>query len=464
MNETHPRVLVIAGDSIGRHGNGGWTLYNLFKGWPADRLAQVHFDEVNPDSSVCRRHWHLGPDDVPPVVRTMRRLLRGAGFAPGTAAGASRPGRVAGHSENHRSDGRMRCVARAWMDCVPFRVPSACLQEMGEFRPDIIYVLPGPIRPTQLAVVLANKLGAAVVPHFMDDWPRCMYTGSWLTWVPRQQLNRSLAALLRLAPLSLTISPAMADEYVRRYGTCFEAMMNCVDVPKALPPARTDAGGGLQLAYVGGIHLGRKEMLLDVARAANVLRARGIPAEIVCYDLRVGDDDRRELEATGAIRVAGRLPDEGAIDILQQACALLHVEPFAARSAELLRLSLSTKLPLYLAAGRSVLAYGPATMASLRYLGQNRAGLLVTERQPEALAAALGRLLAGAELRGQLGRAAWQLARANHDAPTERARLLSLLRHASRGQGEGGSAVVSGARERPNRPSVRQRRHQAIKP
>ena len=77
--------------------------------------------------------------------------------------------------------------------------------------------------------------------------------------------------------------------------------------------------------------------------------------------------------------------------------------------------------------GRPVLAYGPPDGASVRYVGDNGLGVVVTERKHESLLAAVIRLCSDTGLREQLGLAGWRIARERYAADRMRDRFQRLL-------------------------------------
>ena len=76
MTEPYPRVLLVTGSAFGQHTATAVTMTNLFRGWPADRLALACHEScaVEAGGGICRRLWRLSLADVP-IDRTVRRLL-----------------------------------------------------------------------------------------------------------------------------------------------------------------------------------------------------------------------------------------------------------------------------------------------------------------------------------------------------------------------------------------------------
>jgi hypothetical protein len=129
------------------------------------------------------------------------------------------------------------------------------------------------------------------------------------------------------------------------------------------------------------------------------------------------------------VKLAAPLPEQEALRLrcLQEASVLLHLDPLHGPAATYLRLSLSTKLPFYLASGRAILARAAAGSATIDYLAEHRAAAAVTDASPECLQNALRMLLTNQDLRHRLGRSAWLLARGRHDAPGQRERFRLFL-------------------------------------
>jgi glycosyltransferase involved in cell wall biosynthesis len=304
------------------------------------------------------------------------------------------------------------------------------LEWAREFHPDVIYCLSRPFRPIRLQNRLADELGVPMLPHVMDDFMSQMYRNNWLENGPRQALKRSVGGQVRRCPFALAISPAMAAEYTRRFGKPFFPLMNCVDVPTSwMEPPAENGETPLSIAYVGGLHLGRFESLVETAAVVKNLRGEGMRVEIVAYELGDDQEQRAALERTGTVKLAGPLPGQEALRLqcLQKASVLLHLDALYGHAAMYSRLSLSTKLPFYLAAGRAILARAAAGSAPIDYLAEHQAAVTVTDPSPERLQDALQMLLTNQDLRHRLGWSAWLLARARHDASGQRERFRLLL-------------------------------------
>ena len=227
----------------------------------------------------------------------------------------------------------------------------------------------------------------------------------------------------------MSIGPAMAAEYEQRYGLCFRPFMNCVDVPDEFgigPPAKP--GRPIRLLYFGGLHLNRWRGLESVGRALLALREEGHPVELVIYTSKEDIAQYgKALSTIPLIRLHEMLPLDHLKAALQAADLLVHVDSFDEAPRRYLRFSMSTKLPLCMASGRPLLAYGPRELASCRYVLDAQCGVVVGEQDTKLLLQAIRALASDPRRRAELGRRGWVVARQNHHAGVVRERFRLVL-------------------------------------
>ena len=265
------------------------------------------------------------------------------------------------------------------------------------------------------------------MPHLLDDWPETLYANGELGGRARATTRRLLRETLRGAPAVGVISQAMADEYRERYGITATPLMNCVDTLGS-PKAAGSAPATVRFAYIGGLHLGRAPLLREIARAVEDVDG----AELVIH---APDDDlalHRGLFADiSHLRYGPSLAAQDVPSALEAADVLVHIESFDEETSRYTRLSISTKIPQYLAAARPVLAVGPAHLASIRHLVESGAAVVVDE-VPGTLREDVRRLSADGGLRHRLATAGVRFAEQRHHSSVVRENLRRLLEEACR--------------------------------
>ncbi|MDR4477322.1 MAG: hypothetical protein R3B11_15150 [Nitrospira sp.] len=415
MNQELPRVLIVTSNNFNLVTGGGITLTNLFRGWPHDRLANLHEDVLPDDHSVCRTFYRLTEEEIRWVwpfslVRTWYgRKKQQALVSEGGPSGSAGPSWL-GSFKRLIGDGAPK---RA-------RLTPALIDWVERFRPTLLYGFLGSLEQLTLTRALARYLNVPLVIHMMDDWPAVLYRNGLLSPVMGPVVRHQLRRVLREARGRFAICDAMCEEYAQRYGYAFQSFQNALVPAEWLPHARTQwqAGQPFVVRYVGSIVPdGQKESLRDIAQAVAEMRAAGRQIELRIHSPQRDTEYLRSVPLpSGAIRIEG--PPESSIvpRLLAQSDLLLLPYNFDARSARYIRLSLPTKAPAYMISGTPVLVYAPADVATARYATREAWGYVVSEQGQEAVKAGLTRLMDDASLRERLGRRAQAVAVARHDA------------------------------------------------
>jgi glycosyltransferase involved in cell wall biosynthesis len=419
---------------MGGIGGTAITLENLFGDWPAGRIGQVHTIKTSP-GDVSELDYFYSPKNAPIDFYTRRMLshggktlVRGAPSNPGVPVG---PG-----DQNARA--WMHSQMRALADISPIRTPRDLIAWVRAFKPDLVYSLLGNVRMMRLATVVSELADVPLVPHFMDDWPTTLYSSGELFGRARSTVESAMRDVLRRAPLGLGISNAMSEEYSRRFGIKFATFGNSVDSAAFDSDHAAEApynDGVLVLTYAGGLHLERWRSLMILSDCLKELNDRGPIARLIVYAPRV------DLQQYGGVlgnaphvHIGGSLEPEDVPAAVAAADILVHVESFDEQIRRFTRLSLSTKIPQYLAAGRPILALGPREAASMRHIASVGAGIVVGSTDPASLRDAITTLCASPTLRSEMGHLGAVYAKATYARDIVRKELGAVLREAAAGR------------------------------
>jgi glycosyltransferase involved in cell wall biosynthesis len=415
-----PRVLFVTSAAFNRVTGGGITFGNLFRGWPADRLATVHNDMVPTTDDVCRLYYRLSRREID---RWPRRTHAAEMPVAGPAAAVAPPGLVR----------RLKTfvIGNAWPDAG--RLTPQLAEWIDAFRPQLLYTILGTIGMMELIDAIRTRFGLPLVIHFMDDWPSHLYRGGLLSALPRARMEALIHRLVGAARARLAIGAAMARVYGERYGVPFTPFQNALDLaslPVGLDSAARPIGDPAQLLYVGSIFDNAQfSSLVDIAQAVAGLAAAGRRIRLDIHSpAHLAERFRPRLEVAPCVRLHDTITDDAAF-FRRIAAADLLVLPvnFDADSLRLVRFSMPTKLPAYLASGTPVLVYGPREAAQVAYAADEGWGHVVGARDAAALRGAVTRLLDDQALRARLVGTARAVLRKNHDAAAVRRRFHDTL-------------------------------------
>jgi hypothetical protein len=150
------------------------------------------------------------------------------------------------------------------------------------------------------------------------------------------------------------------------------------------------------------------------------------------------------LTIPGSMEFKGCLNAAEVEQVIGQSDILVHVESMDRLSRRLTRLSVSTKIPQYLASGKCLLAVGPPEVASMRYVRDHEAAMVITDLK--TLRGALEELILSPELRQRYAVNSLRLAHQRHESKILTDLLVSTLRGVMAAKPDTGSSLAAAHR------------------
>jgi hypothetical protein len=193
----------------------------------------------------------------------------------------------------------------------------------------------------------------------MDDWQghhEC-HQLAYSRW--RQRL---LFEVINRANVRFAVSREMAAHYEEIYGKSWLVAHNGVGIG-SLPPATSVRVGPRQVFLAGDVNVFRFDAVMAFAEAIerhNQRRGRSI--EFIVMG-EIAGQHRSSLSAMRAVKLLSRRSHSECLNAMKAADLLYLPLAFCKRSARISLYSLPTKLPEYLASGKSVFFHAPRESA-----------------------------------------------------------------------------------------------------
>jgi glycosyltransferase involved in cell wall biosynthesis len=429
--DAYPRALFVTPAAFNHITGGGITFSALFRDWPADWLATVHNDTVPTSDDVCRQYYRLGAAEITRWPR-LRAAPNNDGSAPAEAASPNfSPGLrtakrwIAGNG--WPDTGHLTPALESWIDA---------------FKPQLLYTILGTIGMMELVDAIRRRFALPLVVHFMDDWPSHLYRGGLLSFAARARMNRLIRRLVGAATERMAICDAMAEAFEQRYGAPFSVYHNPVDM-KAIAgwigDAKSTEGGAdtenaLRVLYVGSIFdNAQAQSLIDIARAVAALAQGGRPIRFDLHSpLHLAERFRSSIELAPNIRLHDTIADDTRFfRTISAADVLVLPVNFDPDSVRLIRYSMPTKLPAYMASGTATLVYGPPGVAQVEYARRQGWGYVLDRQGVAGVTEALSQLADDETLRTKLVARAGALAAERHDTAQVRSAFQANLTKAA---------------------------------
>lgn len=420
-----PRVLVVSHNPFSDTQNNGKTLSAFFQGWPKDRIAQLYFTLDEPSLSVCERYFRI--TDLDMLMKALHRPAKWMGEIHPDAI----PAASAEKAQVHRSP-----VYRLIRDVFQARTPLALLVRsafwrpqwwntaelqawLGEFGPEVVFFQSSNSTfAFDIIESICASQGIPLVMETTDDYVTLGRSFSPFAVRHHRRIQRAYQTAVGHASSVIAIGDKMAREYRRRFGGQWSMAMNSVEpvAPDDQPEPTDDPK---LLIFAGNVGLNRWQVLAAIGQALKQLdEQEGIRAKLVIYSLQEPTGKVAEaLNIPGYCEFGGAKDSDFLAEQRGLATLLVHVESFDKRNRAIARLSVSTKIPEYMAADRCILAVGPADVASIEYLVDNDAAQVITSSKVDDIVSGLRQALTDAPGRARRRRNALDLVRRNHLRP-----------------------------------------------
>ena len=323
-------TLVIADYPVGYASGFGETLYNLFSGFPSEKLWSAHPAHVRPAEGKSRAQSIELPSPSRP------RWL---------------PSRIA-------------LAYYPLLKMQQFRASQTAVRQLARVVQEhsIRNLLVIPVSPWILSAALALHRQYAklnLVLYVMDDW-QGHHECHRLPYTRRRQ--RLLAEIVQRANVRYAISREMAAHYEESFGKSWDVVHN--GVRRDSLPQTNGSSQPRQVLLAGDVNVFRFDAVIAFAKAIerhNRRNGRSIEFTVM------GDvAEQHRASLSGLVRMLKRRSHSECLDAMKAADMLYLPLAFGRKSSRISRYSLPTKLPEYLAAGRSVFFHAPQESAVFR--------------------------------------------------------------------------------------------------
>jgi glycosyltransferase involved in cell wall biosynthesis len=430
VRESLPRVLIVAVNPLSETSNNGKTYASFFQGYPAERIAQLYFHRELPDSNVTKRYYRVSDEDV---LRFLTRRTRVLG-APVSSTTTADQFLSPSATRTLASSQLIRLARNALLGAVLGLGYPDIKKWLRDFDPQVIFFSGG--NATQLYPLvtrISDDFDAPVFNYITDDYVLPRRAGTPTEKFARARVRKHFLRMCTRSSRVLTIGQKMSDVYREQFGIASAPLMNLVELPQAQEEPRGPAGRPIILTYAGGLHLNRWQTLSKIGAALDRIEDAYGPAELHIYTATDLDSSMESsLRSSRRVIVHNAVAASELPAVFAAADLLVHVESFEHRDRAATYLSVSTKIPEYLAAGRAVLAVGPADLASIEYLDRSGAAYVTPSLADDELDRVLGQAVSDHETRSEMGRRGREVVLMNHDAARSRHGLWSAFVEAAR--------------------------------
>jgi glycosyltransferase involved in cell wall biosynthesis len=429
-----PHVAIVSCNAMGCNMGSGILMESMFANWDVAKVSQV----ITPFIVSGEPNFNLSNDfRVLNWHGVSHRLERPSGEV--DVGEVSTDGIGANAKKQLR---KWACLPRCYKFGKPFRehllsrrrYHKGLQRTLADIKPDVVYGFLGGRAILKSTLIACRNLHLPLFLHISDDFVSGGFEGVPFGRSLKTSANHWLQEAVDYASVVSAVNPFAAEEFEQRYGkkwTWFTTLVNADDYANGDVSVR--ANDELKLVYTGGIAVGRWEVLRRLALALKIAREKyGLQAKLTIY---ASPDQialyRNQLEVDPLVDLRLWIPFDQIPGILQESDILVQCESSDPSIELFTKHSLSTKVSMYMMAGRCILALGPPHLGAQRFVKENDAGFVCTENEPGELAKTLSQHFTKKDQIAEFGRNGRETAMRYFEDTSQRIRFCGLLDQAA---------------------------------
>lgn len=364
----YPKILFITINGW-NNTTGTTTIPSIIEGYPVDSVANIFIRSDVPNSAVCRKYFQISEIDV-------AKSIFGKRIQPGREIKAN----IMDVDKKFASEYEMHKKLKAFH--IPFfPYIRDTIWKLGkwqnenlknfilDFQPDMVIFPAEGIRSfLGLAEYVLTLTGKPYLMFLWDDNFTYKVHGFTLY---RYMLRRKIGKLIQGASSVFAITPKMGKECEQYFGVVPKMLTRPV-VPTNRMLAREAIGDRtIQLLYTGSLYINRSKTLKLLIRAIENVNGQLKKDRFflsIYSNSVLKENEKAEFNVPGVSALHPGVSKDEVVRLQTKADMLVFVEALSGKYRNAARLSFSTKLTDYFAAGKCIFAVAPRDIAPMEYL------------------------------------------------------------------------------------------------
>lgn len=374
-----PKVLVV-GTNPWREDGTAHTLKNIFSCWDSKRVALIYSKSDLPYTQTAGRFFQISENEV---IRTVFKPW----FCVGKEVGSTEKvdenlvrEERARYAKAHKKHSMVLTLCRELVWLLGHWKGKALKGFVKDFEPDMLFI---PIYPTvymgwiqRFVIKLTKK---PFVCYLADDNYSYDSCSSLLEYVHRFWLRKNVKWLSTHSDQMYVIVEKEKEETDMCFGTDSLILTKSIDFTSR-PYTSHPLNKTLQFVYTGSLIIGRDKTMVLIADAINEINIEygEVKAELNIYSKDEPVDELMSRLNNGASYHRGFIQRSEVDRVQSEADVVVFAESLVGKSANIAKLSFSTKITDYLANGKCIFAVGKDYIAPIDYFIRNDSAIVST--------------------------------------------------------------------------------------
>lgn len=433
--DNNPKILIVSDATWADGNNIGNTFSNLFKDWPKDKIGMIYTRSDLPNTSVCDTFFRISESSL------IKRFLSSK-VKTGNKINSMNLENIAVQKTLQKDEESGKNLYKfflkhrwsIFLTCreVLWKIGNWKTKELDEFidefNPEIVLSLACPgMYMNRLQQYIIKKSKAKSIIYFVDDvYSNKRFNLSPIFWINRQISRKGIRKTVSMCDSTYTI----IDKQKKEYDSFFDVNSKILNKGGSFSEKskfKNAINTPVKMIYTGNITSGRWQTLVKIGEALDKINKNYYKATLEIYTKnRLYGKIDKAFQRIKSIEFKGSIDADQVTEVQNRGDILVHVESMKLKEKLETRLSFSTKIVDYFERGKCILAVGWSDSASISYLKENAAAIVIDNI--EGIELVLNELLNNPTLITEYAIQSWELGRRNHEIGIIRDNFYSTLK------------------------------------
>ena len=358
------KILVISHNPLCSYDSMGITLLSLLSGFKAEELCQLYIYPSIPNTKKCSSYYRITDKNVLKSFPSFD--VKGERIEPDLSINSLfENSSDESIYRNPKNKNQIRMIMRDLMWKLSRWYNKDLKEWIKEQEPDCIFAAPGSAKFLyDIALKISKDYNIPIISYLCDEF----YFSKNHNYLLKRKIEKYMASVSGVI--------AISDELTSLYSNYFKVPVTTIMTGASFPISNKYYDNRNKVVtYTGSVRCNRYHSLVKMGK---VLGEIGYTLRV--YTAEKNEEILNELKAVSSISIYGFVSGTEYIRVLQESDFLLHVEAFDALSIEEVKNSISTKIADYLGSGVPLIAYGPDSISSIKYLIKNKCAFVITDK------------------------------------------------------------------------------------
>lgn len=364
------KVLIVSHNSFSKTFNNGKTLSAIFSAFKKDELCQLFYtSRGKADYDRCDCYYLIENKDA--LKSIIARKKCGSEILKQNNDGVSQ------NSKHLKRNGATKLI-RDIIFLLSSWLHGGLKTWLDKQKFDLVFYVGGDAIFSQImAISISKRYRVPLVVYYTDDYIINARRGFYELLLKRFYKNT-----ISYSNMLFAIGEDMAESYSSFFGKQFFPIMNVIDLT-LIERYHVIKDEELTISYFGGVHLGRDKEIVRFGEFVRFLLSQFLRRTVIINVYTFTDislaliSEYKKLGISLHSGLTGR-ELEKAMDATD---VFLHVESAEPQYKALTKLSVSTKIPEYMGAGKAIIAFGPSDVASFKVISRANDTLVVDDNK-----------------------------------------------------------------------------------